>query len=128
MDNDIVIGTVHISRSCLENIFHIPIFNSLVFTDFAKYLLSEGMCEFSLDSIPIYPNPYENFEQSIFLLFLIRIENRNIDRSDEIIIKSLRLYKKSEKKAKSEGKGIWSNNIQAVKEENLFKRIYHWLF
>lgn len=45
--------------------FHIPIINSLIFTDFAKYLLSEGMCEFSLDSIPIYPNPYENFEHSI---------------------------------------------------------------
>lgn len=65
LDNNIVIGTIHIPRSYLVNMFHIPIINSLIFTDFAKYLLSEGMCEFSLDSIPIYPNPYENFEHSI---------------------------------------------------------------
>lgn len=61
------------------------------------------------------------------MIFII-LENKNIDQSDEIIVKSLRLYKKHEKKAKLEGKGIWSNNIQITEKESMFMKIFHWLF
>lgn len=61
-------------------------------------------------------------------MIFITLDNKNIDQSDEIIIKSLRLYKKYEKKARMEGKGIWSNNIQITEKENILKRIFHWFF
>lgn len=61
-------------------------------------------------------------------MIFITLDNKNIDQSDEIIIKSLRLYKKYEERARMEGKGIWSNNIQITEKENIFKRIFHWFF